>query len=55
MEKWRKVFAVGFAVGACGLALTACSNQSNSSSSGTKKHLIGWNKQKSQAWTSLKR
>lgn len=39
MEKWRKVFAVGFAVGACGLALTACSNQSNSSSSGTKKTL----------------
>lgn len=36
-KKWKRVFAIGFATTACGLALTACSNKSN-----TAKQRINW-------------
>lgn len=37
-KKWKRILAIGFAAGACGLALTACSNKSNS----TAKQNINW-------------
>ncbi|KRL90459.1 peptide ABC transporter substrate-binding protein [Lactobacillus kalixensis] len=40
-KKWKRVWASAFAVGACALALTACSNNNNSSSS-KKDQKISW-------------
>lgn len=38
-KKWKRILAVGVAAGACGLALTACSNNSSSTSN---KQTLNW-------------
>lgn len=37
-KKWKRIFTIGFAAGACGLVLTACSNKSDS----TAKQSLNW-------------